>query len=72
MSASPASIALGASTTLTWSATNATSVAIDNGIGTKPTQGSVTVTPSVTTTFSASATGPGGTSTTTTNRAKLP
>jgi uncharacterized repeat protein (TIGR03803 family) len=60
----PSSIAPGDSITLTWSTTNATSVSIDNGIGSVATSGSKTITgPSVTTTYTLTATGAGGTMT---------
>jgi hypothetical protein len=61
--ASPAFIGAGQVSTLTWSATNATSVSIDNGIGAKPVGGFTNVTPTVTTTYTLTAIGPGGTST---------
>lgn len=60
-SASPTSIALGASSTLSWTATNATSVSIDNGLGSEPLSGSTSVTPATTTTYTLTATGSGGT-----------
>jgi len=62
-SASPALIVFGDQSTLTWSTTNATSVFIDHGLGTKPASGSFAVSPTATTTFTLTATGPGGTST---------
>jgi len=65
MSASPTSITSGQSSTLTWSTTNATSVSIDNGIGTVAASGAVTVTPTTTTTYTLTATGSGGTATAT-------
>ena len=62
LSASPASITPGTSTTLTWSAQNATSVTIDNGIGSVALpSGSMTVKPAATTTYTATASGPSGT-----------
>lgn len=61
--ASPVFIGAGQLSTLTWSATNATSVSIDNGIGSKPTSGSMVVSPSSTTIYTLTALGPGGTST---------
>ena len=61
--ASPASIVLGSSTSLTWLVSNSTSVSIDNGIGSQPASGSMTVSPTQTTTYTLTATGPGGTST---------
>lgn len=54
-SAASSTITQGSSTTLTWQATNATSVSIDNGIGKEPVSGTVTVTPSATTTYTATA-----------------
>jgi hypothetical protein len=60
-SASPDDIATGQTSTLVWDTTNATSVTIDNGIGSEPVSGSVTVQPSLTTTYTLTANGPGGT-----------
>jgi hypothetical protein len=60
-SASPDDIATGQSSTLVWDTTNATSVTIDNGVGSQPLSGSTTVTPNLTTTYTLTATGPGGT-----------
>jgi hypothetical protein len=62
-SATPDDIATGQSSTLVWDTTDATSVTIDNGIGSEPVSGSVTVQPTLTTTYTLTATGPGGTST---------
>ncbi len=55
LSAQPVSITAGTSVTLSWTATNATSVTIDNGIGTVGMTGTRQVTPSVTTTYTATA-----------------
>jgi hypothetical protein len=60
--ANPSVVAPGQSSVLSWSAPNATSVAIDNGVGTFGPTGTVSVAPSVTTSYTATATGPGGTS----------
>jgi PKD repeat protein len=60
-SATPSNISAGQSSTLVWNTTNATSVTIDNGVGSKPVSGSATVSPSATTTYTLTATGPGGT-----------
>jgi peptidoglycan-associated lipoprotein len=60
LSASPASIEQGQSSTLSWDAANATSVTIDNGVGTVPASGSRSVSPTTSTTYMARATGPGG------------
>jgi len=60
-SATPNNIAPGQSSTLVWNTTNATSVNIDNGVGSKPVSGSATVTPAATTTYTLTAVGPGGT-----------
>jgi hypothetical protein len=49
--ASPSSISLGATTTLSWNVSNATSIAIDNGIGAVAATGSTIILPSTTTTF---------------------
>lgn len=65
LAAQPSTVPSGTSTTLTWKASNATSVSI-SGLGTFPATGSVKVTPTATTTYTATATGPGGTSITTT------
>jgi|GEM_PF-4439939 len=55
--ASPAIILPGSSSTLTWSTTNALSVSIDNGIGSQQTNGSVSVRPVSTTTYTLTASG---------------
>lgn len=55
----PSSIATGSTSTLTWATTNATSTMI-SGLGAEPVNGSVGVTPAVTTTYTLTATGPGG------------
>lgn len=65
LTAAPTSITVGNSSTLTWSTTNATSVSIDNGIGTVADSGSTTVSPATTTTYTLTATGSGGTVTAT-------
>ncbi len=57
---SPTAIEKGASATLTWSSTDAASVAIDNAIGTVAPSGSRTVSPSTSTTYKATATNPKG------------
>src|SRR6185369_13268052 len=53
----------GGSSTLTWTSTNATSLTIDNNVGTVGTSGTKSVTPAATTTYHITATGPGGTAT---------
>jgi hypothetical protein len=61
-SASPASIAPGASSTLSWVVLNATTVTITPGPGSvNASSGSTVVTPTATTTYTLTATGPGGT-----------
>ncbi len=60
--ASPSGITSGQSSTLSWSTTNATSLSIDNSIGTV-TGNSKSVSPTVTTTYTLTATGSGGTAT---------
>jgi PKD repeat protein len=60
-SATPNNIAPGQTSTLVWNTTNATSVTIDNGVGSKPVSGSTTVNPVATTTYTLTAVGPGGT-----------
>jgi hypothetical protein len=62
-SVEPSTIAAGQSATLSWSTTNASSVTIDHGIGLQPLNGSRTVTPGATTTYTLTATGTGGTTT---------
>ena len=57
---SPSSITSGQSTTLSWSTSNATAVSIDNGVGSQPPSGSVTVSPAQTTVYTLTATGPAG------------
>lgn len=61
ISASPASIESGQSSTLTWTSTNATSASIDNGVGIVPVSGTATVTPAATTKYTITVTGPGST-----------
>lgn len=58
--AQPTSIVSGASTTLTWSTTNATDVTIDNGVGMQSPNGSAMVSPTQTTTYVLTANGPSG------------
>jgi len=65
LTAAPTAITIGNSATLTWSTTNATTVTIDNGIGTVAASGSTTVSPTTTTTYTLTATGSGGTVTAT-------
>jgi sugar lactone lactonase YvrE len=60
----PASIKPGAFSTLSWTTGGATSVEIDNGIGTVAVNGAVPVQPAATTTYTLTARGPGGTATT--------
>src|SRR6516225_3302223 len=60
LSASPASAQAGQSITLTWSSTNATSITLQPSVGRLATQGSTTVKPSESTTYTVTATGPGG------------
>jgi len=60
LTASPTAIEKGQSTKLAWNSSNATSVIIDNGIGTVEASGRRTISPAVSTTYLAKATGPGG------------
>lgn len=60
---SPASITSGQTATLTWSTTNATSVSINQGVGTVALSGTQAVTPTATTIYTLTAVGSGGTST---------
>lgn len=64
---SPSAIIAGQSTTLSWSTTNATAASIDNGVGSVPATGSVTVAPTQTTVYTLTATGAGGSATAQTN-----
>jgi len=63
--AEPSSIERGQSSTLRWTATDATSTTIDNSIGTVQASGSRRVFPGASTTYTLTATGPGGTKTAT-------
>jgi hypothetical protein len=60
LSASPASAQAGQQVTLTWSSTNATSITLEPSVGGVAAQGSTTVRPSQSTTYTITATGPGG------------
>jgi outer membrane protein OmpA-like peptidoglycan-associated protein len=60
LSANPAAIVQGQCTTLTWSAANATSAAIDPGVGEVNASGSRQVCPTATTQYTLAAQGPGG------------
>ena len=63
LGASPASITSGQTATLTWSTTNAASVAINQGIGTVALSGSRSVTPQASTTYTLTATNASGSAT---------
>ncbi len=58
--AAPSEIVIGQSATLSWTSINADTVTIDQGIGDVDVNGSITVTPGQTTTYSITATGAGG------------
>ena len=60
LSASPASAQAGQPVTLTWSSTNATSITLQPSLGPIAAQGSATVRPAQSTTYTVTATGPGG------------
>jgi phospholipase C len=62
--ATPTTISPGQSSTLTWASQNASTVAIDQGVGAVNLSGSTTVSPGTTTTYTATATDPTGTSVT--------
>jgi len=62
-SAAPSTITVGESTILSWSVTDATSVTIDQGIGSKPLTGSIVVYPTVTTIYTLTATNSVGSAT---------
>ena len=61
--ASPSTVSSGQSSTLTWSSSNGTTASIDNGIGTVPTSGTMTVRPYQTTIYALTVSGTGGTAT---------
>ncbi len=63
LSVDPSTITEGQSTTLSWSTSNATDVSIDNGVGRVNTEGSQTISPMSSTTYTLTAKGPGGTAT---------
>lgn len=63
ISANPLEIAPGESTVLTWSTSYASTVTIDNGVGTVAANGSLTVSPLETTTYTITATNPNGSAT---------
>jgi peptidoglycan-associated lipoprotein len=60
LSAAPATIDRGQSTTLTWEARNAGTVTIEPGLGTVATSGNRAVNPASSVTYTATANGPGG------------
>ena len=60
LSASPTTIQQGGSATLNWSSTDATQLSIAPDVGAVTAQGSTSVTPSSSTTYTISASGPGG------------
>ena len=60
LSASPTSIAAGAASTLTWATSNATTVSINQGIGTVAASGTRSVSPAATTTYTLTATNAAG------------
>ena len=61
ISASPTIIDIGETTLLVWSTTNTNAVHIDNGVGPVTANGSLSLSPDVTTTYTISGSGPGGT-----------
>jgi hypothetical protein len=61
LAADPVSIMAGESAILTWSSSDADTIQFNQGIGSVPLQGSLTVSPIATTTYTLTATGPGGT-----------
>jgi peptidoglycan-associated lipoprotein len=63
LTASPAAINRGQTSTLAWRTSNATEVNIDGGVGTVEASGNRTVSPSSSITYRARATGPGGSAT---------
>jgi len=67
-SADSPSITVGEFSTLSWSVTDATTVTIDNGVGTVALSGTTTVSPVTTTTYTLTATNTAGSVTATNNR----
>lgn len=63
LNASPASINPGQTSTLSWSSTNATDLDIQPGVGKVSPEGSTSVTPTESTTYTITASGPGGSAT---------
>ena len=61
LSATPTIVQRGQSTTLQWTSTNATSLSLSPGVGSVAPQGSNSVTPTDSITYTITATGPGGT-----------
>ena len=61
ITASPTVLDVGQASTLSWTSTNSASASIDQGVGPVATNGSMTVAPLVTTTYTITVTGPGGT-----------
>jgi len=61
ITASPTLLDVGQASTLSWTSTNSASASIDQGVGPVATNGSMTVAPLVTTTYTITVTGPGGT-----------
>ncbi len=72
ITANPQNISPGASSTLTWNSTNATSCSIDQGIGTVAVNGTITVNPTQTTTYTITTTGQGGSVTASTTVTVVP
>jgi len=60
LGANPGTITPGQSSTLSWNTMDVTTVSIDNGVGSVATNGSVSVSPSVTTTYTLTGNGPFG------------
>lgn len=60
LQASPTAVQQGQSSTLTWSSTNATALNLTPGVGNVAPQGSATVNPDSSQTYTITATGPGG------------
>lgn len=60
ISAEPEAVYPGESFTLTWTTTDANSVSIDNGIGSVPLAGAISVSPEYTTTYTITVTGAAG------------
>lgn len=61
LTATPATVSMGQAVTLVWTSANTTALTLKPSLGQQQAEGSTSVTPSASTTYSVTATGPGGT-----------